>query len=146
MSHFLVSSHMCSTYCLFNHSRFLMDTPQVLFNSCVFCSFQQDPVCQEDWKSTVCLGRSLGQHLRCLYQKHPVSSLGGHVAFLQFTSAFVSCFSLISYHSPFFSFLFSFSLHLLLSLLLLEFPGFFSFILHLLLFTFSSSFILLEAY
>ena len=62
MSHFLSSSHTCSIYCPFkSFSYFPIDTHQVLLNSCGVCSFQQDPVFREDWKSTVRLGRKMSR-------------------------------------------------------------------------------------
>lgn len=56
------------------------------FNSYKFCSFQQDPVLQEDWKSTGCLGRRMSPStLRTLLSEGYYPLLEFHTS-LHFTS------------------------------------------------------------
>lgn len=106
------------------------------FNSYKFCNFQQDPVLQEDWKSTVCLGRKISRSTLGMLLSDGYCPLLGFTLHLPADIHFPSLthFSLTLLLFFFlFSFLYSLSLHFSLSLSLLEFLTFFSF-------TFSTSY------
>lgn len=101
---------------------FSNDDHQVLFSSCEVCSSQQDPVLQEDWKSTVRLGRKLSWSTfgRCLSDMHHVLCWVSY--FLPFISLqpsfppFLTYFSpsLLLHFFPLFIVLYSFSLFIFL--------------------------------
>lgn len=114
-----------------------IDIHQVLFNFCEFCNPQGGPALQEDWKSTVSLGRKMSRStLRTLLSEaYCILCWGFTIPFLHFTAAFLfPCFlpsaSFLSFYPD--------STHILFSSIssfyFLNVPCFFLYTLHLLFF------------